>query len=237
MKPPTPIEQLLQLRWPPVALAFRATPPANVPHVDTPAPSGCTFWKRAAEGRTFYTEAPDHYNCPIGSYTHGIALPPQQMNELQQVVGTMVGLGYLRMEEVPGIPKREDGFGVAVYSPLAEAPCEPDVILVRGNVKQVMLLSEAAQAAGFGVEGGLMGRPTCASIPAVLKSGHSSTNLACIGNRVYTDLGDDELYFALPGKALAAVTEKLAIILKANQELEKYHHQRRSAIQGERNGK
>jgi hypothetical protein len=24
----------------------------------------------------FYTEAADHYNCPVGSYTHGIALPP-----------------------------------------------------------------------------------------------------------------------------------------------------------------
>jgi len=237
MKTPTPIEQLLQLRSPPVALTFRATPPANVPRVDQAAPSGCTFWKRAAEGQTFYTEASDHYNCPIGSYTHGINLPPKQMNELQNVIGTMVSLGYLRMEEVPGIPKRESSFGVAIYAPLSETPCEPDVVLIRGNAKQVMLLAEAAQAAGVGVEGGLMGRPTCASVPAVLKSGYSSTNLACIGNRVYTDLADDELYFALPGKALATVAEKLTTILKANDELKKYHQQRLATIKGGTNGK
>src|SRR5262249_49473571 len=113
------------------------------------APSGCTFWKRASEGKTFYTEASDHYNCPIGAYTHGVEMPPAQMTELQNVVGTMVNLGYIRMEEVPGIPRRQERFGVAVYATLSEA-AEPDVVLIRGTAKQVMLLAEAALAAGVG---------------------------------------------------------------------------------------
>jgi uncharacterized protein (DUF169 family) len=225
----TQLEELLGLRSPPVAITFRAAPPANVKHASEPAPSGCTFWKRAAEGQTFYTEAADHYNCPIGAYTHGIELPPAQAKELQGVMGMMMELGYLRAEEVPGIPRRPGGFGVAVYGPLADG-AEADVVLVRGNAKQLMLLTEAAQAAGVGIAAGLMGRPTCAAISAALGSGGSVVSLGCIGNRVYTELADDELYFALPGKQLGAVVEKLAVIVNANRELEKYHRARLASV-------
>jgi uncharacterized protein (DUF169 family) len=48
-------------------------------------------------------------------------------------------------------------------------------------------------------------------------------SLGCIGNRVYTALADDELYFALPGGHVDVVTEKLAAIVQANVALEAYH--------------
>ena len=51
-------------------------------------------------------------------------------------------------------------------------------------------------------------------------------SLGCIGNRVYTEMDDDELYYALPGKHVAAVVQKLAEIVNANRELEKYHRAR-----------
>ena len=54
--------------------------------------------------RSFYTVAADHYNCPIGSYTHNIALPPERAPELEQTFSLMASLGYVKMEEVPGIP-------------------------------------------------------------------------------------------------------------------------------------
>ena len=95
------LQKLLDLRTAPIALTFRPDPPANVSRVAAAAPSGCSYWKRAAEGDTFYTEAPDHYNCPIGAYTHGVELPLAQAKELEGVLGTMFGLHYLRPEEVP----------------------------------------------------------------------------------------------------------------------------------------
>jgi uncharacterized protein (DUF169 family) len=220
------LQDLLGLQTAPVALTFRPTAPANVPHVAAAGPSGCSYWKRAALGETFYTEAPDHYNCPIGAYTHGVNLPPDRAKELEAVVGTMIGLGYLRAEEVPGIPRRQNGFGVAIYAPLAKTPLEPDVVLVCGNAKQIMLLAEAARAAGVGAESPLMGPPACAAVPEVQRTGHSAASLGCIGNRVYTGLADDELYFALPGKQVSAVVEKLATIIHANRELESYHRAR-----------
>jgi hypothetical protein len=48
------------------------------------------------------------------------------------------------------IPTRKTAPQVAVYAPLAAAPVPPDVMLVCGNARQLMLLAEAAQAAGVG---------------------------------------------------------------------------------------
>jgi uncharacterized protein (DUF169 family) len=217
------LQELLQLRTAPVALAFQDAPPANLPRMTAAAPSGCTFWKRAAAGQAFYTEMSDHYNCPIGAYTHGVNLPPAQAKELQGVLETMIELNYLRPEEVPGIPRRQGKLDVVLYAPLATAPFEPEVVLVCGNAKQIMLLTEAAQAAGVGAEAPLMGRPTCAAIPTVLQTQRGAASLGCMGNRVYTEMADDELYFALPGDQLGRMVEKLAAIVNANRELEKYH--------------
>ena len=224
------LQDLLGLKTAPVALTFRATAPPNLPHVAAAGPSGCSYWKRAAQGQTFYTEAADHYHCPIGAYTHGIELPPAQLQELQGVVGTMVSVGYLRAAEVPGIPRRAERFGVAIYGPLVDATEPPDVVLVRGNARQIMLLEEAAQAAGVSGPAPLMGRPTCAAIPLALRTGRGVSSLGCIGNRVYTELGDDEFYYAAPGPHINAVVAELAKIVNANVELEKYHRARLQEI-------
>lgn len=224
------LQELLGLRWPPVAIAFRCTPPPGVPRIDSAGPAGCAYWKLAAEGKVFYTAAADHYNCPVGAYTHGIDLPPAQQTELQGVIGTMVQLQYLWEAEVSAIPHRTEPFGVAVYSPWALAPDDPDVILVRGNAQQLMLLSEAARAAGIGDAGELMGRPTCAMIPATLQSGRASTSLGCIGNRVYTALADDEFYAAVPWPKINDVLHQLPVLVDANRELEAYHRQRAASL-------
>ena len=217
------ITELLGLRKSPVAVKFDKQAPSGVPHIDQPAVAGCSYWKLAAEGQTFYTKAEDHYGCPVGAHTHGVNLPADKAKELEGIVGTMVQLQYLSMDEVPGIPHREEPFEVAIYAPLAEAKFVADVVLVSGNARQMMLLAEAAHAAGILSEGSVVGRPTCAAIPAVMQSGHTATNLGCIGNRVYTSMPDDELYFAFAGSQLDAVNDKLSTIVHANRELEKFH--------------
>ena len=219
----TKLCDLLGLRYPPVAISFQPSAPEGLRRVDQSGPAGCSYWKFAAEGNVFYTEAADHYHCTIGAYTHGVNLPEEKGKELESVIGTMVNLEYIKMEEVPGIPRRTEPFGVAVYAPLSDAPLNPDVVLVRGNPKQVMLVAEAARAANLGHEGAMMGRPACAMIPETMNSSHGNASLGCIGNRVYTGLQDDELYFALPGAKVEEVVNKLETIVHANQELEKFH--------------
>jgi len=222
----TQLQELLGLALPPVAIAFPAAAPAGIARIDAPAPAGCGYWRLAAEGKVFYTEAADHYTCPVGAHTHGVDLPPEVAKELNGLVQTMVQMQYIKMEEIPSIPRRQGPFGVALYAPLARAPFEPDVVLVRGTFKQLMLLAEAAQAAGVAGGGATMGRPTCAVLPEALQSGRAATSFGCIGNRVYTGLGDDEGYYAIPGANVADVVGKLAVIVEANRQLEAFHKSR-----------
>lgn len=224
------LTELLGLHTPPVAVTFAAAAPAGIARVSRPGPAGCAYWKQAAEGAVFYTEAADHFNCPVGAYTHGVGLPPERAKELEGVVGTMVGLQYIRMEEVGALPRRKEPFRVAIYAPLAEAPAPPDVVLVRGRARQIMLVAEAARAAGLEGDRAAMGRPACAMIPAVLDGPGGLTSLGCIGNRVYTGMGDDELYFTIPGGKVGLVVERLEAVLHANRELEKYHEARRISL-------
>ena len=225
----TRLEFLLGLESRPVAVAFTDTPPAGLPRIDAPAVSGCSYWKLAAEGRAFYTEAEDHFGCPVGAHTHNVPLTAAKQQELQGLVGTMVQLEYIRMEEIPQIPQRRSPMRVASYAPLDAAPFAPQAVLVRGKPRAIMLLAEAAAAAGTPVHGGVMGRPTCAFIPVTTDDGRAAASAGCIGNRVYTGLGDDEMYFSIPGAQLAAVLEKLEIIVRANRELESFHRNRQAS--------
>lgn len=220
------LTSLLGLASRPVAIAFPDSPPAGIPRVDAAAPAGCGYWPKAAESEAFFTEAADHMSCPIGAHTHAVDLPPDTARELEGLVGTMVGLQYIRMEEVPRIPRRRTPLRYAVYAPLESSPVPPAVVMVRGSARQVMLLTEAAMLAGVGPDGALMGRPTCAAIPAAEGSGRAAVSLGCIGNRVYTKLADGELYATLPGAVLGAVVEKLEVILNANAALESFHRGR-----------
>jgi uncharacterized protein (DUF169 family) len=86
-----------------------------------------------------------------------------------------------------------------------------------------MLVAEAARAVGIGPEGALMGRPACAMIPETISSARSIASLGCIGNRVYTGLEDDELYFSIPGSRVGEVVDKLETIINANNELQRFY--------------
>jgi uncharacterized protein (DUF169 family) len=225
-------QELLGLGVPPVAVAFLREAPPGVPRVASVGPSGCSYWRLAAEGRVFYTESADHYPCPIGAYTHGVSLPAAPAAELEGLIRTMVGLEYLAPDEGAAIPRRAEAFHVAVYGPFPSSAFSADVVLLRLRPRQAMLVVEAARLAGVGPDAGLGVRPTCAILPETMRSGQASVSLGCIGNRVYTGLGDDELYVALPGPTAADVATKLATIVSANRELERFHRGRGLAGQG-----
>jgi uncharacterized protein (DUF169 family) len=218
----------LSLEWQPVAVAFMTTPPAGLPRIDRALPAGCAYWKHASEGHGFYTTPEDHYGCTVGAFTHNVTLPDDKSKELESVVGTMVSLEYLSGDEVPSIPRRRAPMAIAAYAPLADAVFTPDVVVFRGNARQLMLVSEAARSAGiFGSgDGSILGRPACAMLPQAANTGSAVTSFGCIGNRVYTGLADDEFYVTVPGAGLERTLERLAVILHANVELKAFHEAR-----------
>jgi uncharacterized protein (DUF169 family) len=213
----------------PVAIAFRVAAPAGLEKFAGIEPSSCSYWRLAAAGRAFYTVASDHYNCAIGSYTHNIALPEDRAPELEQTLQLMTGIGYLKLEEVPGIPRLAETPGVVIYAPLGESPVDPDVVLMTGRPGRIMLLQEAAQRAGVRAGAPLLGRPTCMALPAALPGG-LVLSAGCIGNRVYTDVGEDELYAVVAGKDLEKIADELETIASANATLLDFHRARRAEL-------
>jgi uncharacterized protein (DUF169 family) len=213
----------------PVAVAYLDAPPAGVARFAGTMPSGCSFWGLAGQGASFYTLPEDHLNCPIGSYTHAIDLPPERAGELEQTLSLMTGIGYLRMEEVPAIPRLARAPAIIYYAPLAATVVDPDVVIFAGMPGRLMRLQEASSRAGAASQLPLLGRPTCMALPAAM--GHGSVMSAgCIGNRVYTSLGEDELYLMIPGNRLLDVAREAGVIATANQALEQYHSQRRLSL-------
>ena len=141
----------------------------------------------------------------------------------------MTSIGYLRIEEVPMIPRLAETPGVVVYAPLGATPVVPDVVLFWGPPGKVMILQEAAIRAGVSAELQTLGRPTCMILPAALAHG-TVASTGCVGNRVYTGLDDSELYVAIPGRDLARVTQEASIVRTANATLLEYHRGRQRGL-------
>ena len=213
----------------PVGVAFLDRTPAGVEQFSGTEPAGCSFWRVAAQGRSFYTVPGDHFNCAIGSHTHNIALAPERRHETEQTLKMMFDLGYVRPEEVPQIPRLEKAPAAVVYAPLGETPVAPDVVLFACKPAAAMLLHEAALRAGKGSAAPALGRPTCMALPAAMQHG-AMLSLGCMGNRVYTGLGEDELYVVVRGADLEAIADALETIVRANAALSDYARGRQAQL-------
>jgi uncharacterized protein (DUF169 family) len=67
-------------------------------------------------------------------------------------------------------------------------------------------------------------------IPAARQRGRLMISLGCIGNRVYNELADDQLYAALPAERMAEVIKHLETVVEANRQLEKFHSERLASV-------
>lgn len=221
------LTEVLGLTRRPVAVSSSQQP--GIPKFSGSVPAGCSFWRLAAEGRSFYTEAGDHYNCAIGCYTHNIPLPPEREAELPATINFMTSIGYIRPEDIPGIARLTNSPGYMSYAPLADATFTPEVVILVGKPGKLMLLQEAAARAGVQTQASLLARPTCMAIPAALAGGATASS-GCVGNRIYTDLADDQIYMMVPGADLEKIAAELDTILDANAKLTDYHRGRKAEL-------
>jgi uncharacterized protein (DUF169 family) len=221
----------LELKLPPVAIAFSDVATANVPRYNGVAPAGCFFWQAAAT-RTFVTEAKDHALCSIGVHTHHLAQPARTyLTELSDALKAMCDLDYVRPEEVATIPVIRREVKHVTYGPLADFPLFPEVVVLFADARQSLILSEAAARVDQGVPLAL-GRPACAMVPQVLNRGNAAMSLGCCGARAYLDsLTDDVAMWALPGGKLGQYGIEINALARANQTLRQYHQRRRADVE------
>src|SRR5580704_12547367 len=180
------LSKALHLAVAPIGISFGDEAPAGVaafaepmsePAADGRAgrvPAGCVFWVRAAE-RTFTTVPDDHGNCSVGRFTHGLA----SLEEIggNDDVAALLDSGWVDTEAVGGIPSISRRSEAITYGPVAEADSLPDVVLLRVNGRQMMVLSDALP--GLEVEG----KPQCHIVARAKEHGELAASVGCALSR------------------------------------------------------
>lgn len=226
------LQETLGLSKQPVAVGFFDEAPAGIEQWgDGAVPAGCSFWREAWDGRTFYTVPSDHYNCAVGAYTHAIPQPADRGTALNDTIGFMIGSGYLQIAEVPMIPVLPKTPQYVAYGPAEEGRFPADVVVLAASPAKMMLIYEAALRSGAGnIATPALGRPGCAVIPMTINSGSSALSFGCKGNRTFTGLPDEEMYLAIPGAKWDAVVEALETITGANATMEAHYKQHEANV-------
>jgi uncharacterized protein (DUF169 family) len=229
------LQQTLGLTKPPIAVGFfDDEAPAGVEQwAGGAVPAGCSFWREAMEGRTFYTVSADHCNCAVGAHTHNMAQPAGRETALPDTLDFMIQTGYLQMVEVPMIPVLPKAPRFVAYGPAEDGRFRADVVVIAARPAEMMLIYEAALRSGAGnLATPALGRPACAALPMALNSGFSALSFGCKGNRTFTGLPDDELYLAIPGTKWEAVVEALLTIAAANNTMADHYRKHEAAVRG-----
>lgn len=223
------LSEILNLSRRPVMLAFRDTAPAGVPKFAGAEPSGCSFWRLAAKGMTFYTSPRDHANCVIGSYTYNYDLPTGRDGDLEEALARLSSLGGIGIKDIAAIPRMKKSPPIVIYSPLGDTPVDPDLVVFVTRPMSAMLLQEAALRSGIGMELASFGAPSCMSLTTALGQG-MVTSAGCLGNRIYADLGDDELYVLVAGRFLGRIADAVQYIAESSRKLKQFHRERRRGL-------
>ena len=206
------LDAALHLTTPPLAITFTAAAPAGVEPFASPmpdptadgrtgrVPAGCVFWVHGTND-TFTTVPADHGNCSVGSYTHGMLSLEEAATHSD--VATLVESGWVTPEMFPAIPAVSEKPGAVTYGPLEQTPIDPDVVLLRVNPKQLMVLSDALP--GLRIEG----KPQCHIVAIAKESGAPAASVGCILSRTRTGMASTEATCALPAATLADTVDRI----------------------------
>jgi uncharacterized protein (DUF169 family) len=225
------IREMLGLRRTPIKVGFFAEPPPGVERwAGGPAPTGCFFWARAMEGKTFYTVAEDHYNCALGSYTHRIGLPPDRATELESTIGFMADTRYLDAAELGAIPTLPATPAAVAYAPAGSDAFRADVIVIGATPAQATLIYEAALRSGLAGPqmNAAFSRPGCAILPVSTCQDALAVSFGCKGTRTFTDLADEEMYLSLPGPRWDEIAGRLFEVQRSNLTMGNYYQAQRA---------
>ena len=155
----------------------------------------------------------------------GFTMPAEAQQRAQDLVQTMADVRYFSPSEVSALPVVDKPHQHIIYGRLDQFPTVADVVLCILGTRQAMLIAEAVDNTNWLQEGGqsAFGRPTCAVIPRVLRTGATSMSFGCIGARTYTSLTPGELVLTLPASEFAPLVERLETIVAANNALASFH--------------
>ncbi len=217
----TPAEQhhqlktILQLAYDPVGVSG-ASDSEPVTAGIVPAPSACSFWRRAESVR-FTADAAAHMNCKVGAHVMGFTLEGEDMQALGALVQTMTGVAYIEPEEVPALPRLPEHKAWR-YTPLSAAAATPELVLLWIDGRQVMLVQEAMGSAHWNSGKGLRttGRPACGALALAYHHAEAVLSFGCAGMRTFTEIPDGFMLLVVPGEAVEGLCRGLEQTAKSN---------------------
>lgn len=215
----------LDLSVPPIAITFSTAPVDGVPAFQDAmpqptedgrtgrVPAGCVFWMKAVNG-TFNTAPEDHYNCSVGSFTHGL----KKIEDVagNQDVSALLESGWVDEAAVSRIPFVSERPGNITYGPLAQTPVDPDVVLLRMNARSLMILTDAYS--DLPIEG----KPQCHIVAKAKEHQQMTASVGCMLSRVRTGMPNTEMTCAIPAGQLAEVVERLGPVARVDAAVGRY---------------
>ncbi len=201
----------LELTGTPIQISYLDDPPAGVKEHPGGAPSVCTFF---AEGQQtpFYSGMKGHEACEIGAFVLGIPPEGEKGAALMSMIGMMQKEGYLLPGEEAKVPHNPKAPKYVAYGPLGSLPMPPTSVLIFARPKSAMLAVEAAKGPVP-----MNGRPMCAIVPTLNAGAPVAISTACVGSRIYTQMGDDQMVIGIRGDHLEKFAQEVRAIRHANQ--------------------
>lgn len=201
----------LELTSSPVQITYLDAAPAGVTKHPGGAPSVCTFF---SEGRrsAFFAELPEHEACEVGAFVLGVNPEGAMGERLKATIGMMHQEGYLAPGEEAKIPRNDKPPRFVAYGPLGSLPMAPTNVLLFANPRSAMLAMEAAPPPVP-----VNGRPMCAVVPTLNHGAPVAVSIGCVGSRVFTGMGDDQMLVGIRGDYLKEFSQRVVKIRSANR--------------------
>jgi uncharacterized protein (DUF169 family) len=190
---------LLGLGYAPIAIGLGRVPPPNIPRLEGEM-EFCRMWLEAQRGKVFFATAENH-SCLPGMYHLGLCgetvkeavcrfwVEQVSSHSRSTVEKYIASLPHLKREQV----------NLISMSPLEKATFEPDLVLVRCNPEEAMLLLWAYSYNSGEVVHGETGTAACSTLvvkPYLNKK--PSFTIGDPGARSIVGLGKEEVVVSVP---------------------------------------
>ena len=172
----------------------------------------CEMVQKARSGSKFYVTVEQHA-CKGGAGLLGLIDIPENIKsgEFYYKLGRFSSIEHAA-DTMEGAPRVDFKTYATAYSPLAETPFEPDVVVLIVNPRQAMLIAQAnvyelhsRNTADFSGIQSLCGD----AVAAPLMRGNINFTVGCSGSRKYAKVSEDELIVGVPIKTVPKLTEAL----------------------------
>ena len=211
--PPVAISFLAEDQAVPAARLDDAYPEPNKHGRTGQVSAGCVFWIRGAD-TSFATNAADHANCSVGSFTHGFLTLEEAATK--DDVCAVLESGWVDEAAIGALPVVANRPASVVYGPLVDAQADPDVVLLRINGLGLMTLKNAFP--DLRIEG----KPQCHIVAIAKERGVIAASVGCALSRSRTGMRAEEMTCAIPAQRLGEIVEALESTVTLDRAMASY---------------